>query len=66
MSSQRGSDSKKITFEFILIFARILEIENSEYIKMSTGLFGVKSMNKEVSLAIYLKIMFVLITIYCL
>lgn len=66
MSSQRGSDSKEITFEFILIFARILEIENSEYIKMSTGLFGVKSMNKEVSLAIYLKIMFVLITIYCL
>lgn len=66
MSSQRASDSKEITFEFILIFARILEIENSEYIKMSTGLFGVKSMNKEVSLAIYLKIMFVLITIYCL
>lgn len=64
MSSQRASDSKEITFEFI--FARILEIENSEYIKMSTGLFGVKSMNKEVSLAIYLKIMFVLITIYCL
>lgn len=66
MSSQRASDSKEITFEFILIFARILEIENSEYIKMSTGLFGIKRMNKEVSLAIYLKIMFVLITIYCL